>query len=493
MSTSEYIPLPQQDSQKSHIPALEVERTGSYGRQFERIFTLMEIGGDALTLIFGMLLSLKLYYLSGPNYSGLSSIRAAVPWASLFALVGLLMLDRAGAYRLGNSLLRIRETEHALRASVYSFLVALPASLLTGHLVPRRFILIAIVVVPVLLTIEKQLGYSILNRLHTKGYGRQRVLIYGAGLVGKEIFSTLLRSPKLGLLPVAMVEETPTAISSNRMYASGYRHQHHIEVLPGPISADQIRAWDAEMVIVAQSYARTANIHHVLEEAAAANASVAFAPERYARDLRSLDYVDLDGLLLAFARPSNSRHFYELAKRCFDLTISGLLIVAFAPLFTLIAIAIKLDSSGPALFRQTRIGMRRKPFTMYKFRSMHTDHCGDAYSPVNGKDSRITHIGKWLRRSSLDELPQLFNVFKGDMSLVGPRPEMPFIVAKYSDLEVQRLNAKPGITGLWQLSADRRFLIHENIQYDLYYIETRGFFLDVAILLHTVFFAMHGV
>jgi lipopolysaccharide/colanic/teichoic acid biosynthesis glycosyltransferase len=108
-------------------------------------------------------------------------------------------------------------------------------------------------------------------------------------------------------------------------------------------------------------------------------------------------------------------------------------------------------------------------------------------------DERITRVGRLLRKVSLDELPQLINVLAGDMSLVGPRPEMPFLVDQYNSFQRQRLEVIPGITGLWQLSADRAFHIHENIQYDMYYIRNRGFFLDLAILLHTVIFAVRGI
>src|SRR5581483_11136355 len=108
------------------------------------------------------------------------------------------------------------------------------------------------------------------------------------------------------------------------------------------------------------------------------------------------------------------------------------------------------------------------------------------YSPTDRHDTRITRFGRFLRRTSLDELPQLLNVLQGNMSLVGPRPEMPFIVEKYLPIHRQRLRVKPGLTGLWQISADRSFLIHENIEYDLYYIKNRIFFMALAILLHTV-------
>jgi lipopolysaccharide/colanic/teichoic acid biosynthesis glycosyltransferase len=124
---------------------------------------------------------------------------------------------------------------------------------------------------------------------------------------------------------------------------------------------------------------------------------------------------------------------------------------------------------------------------------MYTDASGSDYSPQTQNDPRITRFGRFLRRTSLDELPQLLNVLQGSMSLVGPRPEMPFIVNEYGDKERQRLQVKPGLTGLWQLSGDRAFLIHENIEYDLYYIQHRNLFMDLAVLLHTSIFAMRGI
>jgi lipopolysaccharide/colanic/teichoic acid biosynthesis glycosyltransferase len=130
---------------------------------------------------------------------------------------------------------------------------------------------------------------------------------------------------------------------------------------------------------------------------------------------------------------------------------------------------------------------------MYKFRSMYTTAPKYGRSPENSRDPRITLAGRFLRKTSLDELPQLLNVLEGDMALVGPRPEMPYIVDQYTPYEAQRLSVLPGITGFWQLSADRKFVIHESLEYDLYYIEHRGVFLDLAVMLHTLIFAMKGI
>jgi lipopolysaccharide/colanic/teichoic acid biosynthesis glycosyltransferase len=115
------------------------------------------------------------------------------------------------------------------------------------------------------------------------------------------------------------------------------------------------------------------------------------------------------------------------------------------------------------------------------------------WTPTTLNDNRITRFGKFLRRTSLDELPQFWNVLKGAMSIVGPRPEMPFIVEMYTPLQRDRLEAKPGITGLWQISADRGKQIHDNIEYDLYYIENCGFILDLVIVIRTVYFAIRGI
>jgi lipopolysaccharide/colanic/teichoic acid biosynthesis glycosyltransferase len=202
--------------------------------------------------------------------------------------------------------------------------------------------------------------------------------------------------------------------------------------------------------------------------------------------------IEVDGLQLASPSEPATRWHYVLAKRVVDICLSSLLLVVFSPFLFLIGLMIWLGSPGPALFVQKRAGKNGELFNMYKFRSMYMGTPRYDVSPTQSSDPRITQLGRFLRRTSLDELPQLINVFLGDMSLVGPRPEMPFIVERYSDQHRRRLQVIPGITGLWQLSADRAFPIHENVEYDLYYIRNRTFFMDVAILLHTLLFAIGG-
>jgi lipopolysaccharide/colanic/teichoic acid biosynthesis glycosyltransferase len=198
---------------------------------------------------------------------------------------------------------------------------------------------------------------------------------------------------------------------------------------------------------------------------------------------------DNHGVLRPVRQHAASWH-YAIAKRALDLIVSSSLLVLLAPVFLLIGCLIRLDSPGPALFVQKRVGRNGKLFDIYKFRSMYTNACKYEPSPTTSFDPRITRLGRLLRRSCLDELPQLMNVLRGTMSLVGPRPEMPFIVRNYDSRQQQRLQAIPGITGMWQLSADRSLPIHENVEYDLYYIRNRALFMDIAILIHTLFYAI---
>jgi exopolysaccharide biosynthesis polyprenyl glycosylphosphotransferase len=180
-------------------------------------------------------------------------------------------------------------------------------------------------------------------------------------------------------------------------------------------------------------------------------------------------------------------------KRTIDLVVGSCLLIAALPIGVLIAAVIKCDSRGPIFFHQDRIGRDGRPFDLLKFRTMHTWSPKYHRSPTTDCDPRITRVGRFLRRLSVDELPQLLNVLKGDMSLVGPRPEMPFIVDQYNDAAWARLAVRPGITGLWQISRARSLPIHHNLQYDLFYIERQNIFLDAAILIRTFGAVVRGI
>jgi lipopolysaccharide/colanic/teichoic acid biosynthesis glycosyltransferase len=202
-------------------------------------------------------------------------------------------------------------------------------------------------------------------------------------------------------------------------------------------------------------------------------------------------------LALALALPTGSARRVPLWKRLLDITLACALLAALWPLLLLIAAAVRLSSPGPVFFVQTRIGLGGAPFPMIKFRSMHADAERRraevaALSDRDGicvkvrKDPRITPVGRLLRRSSLDELPQLFNVLAGDMSLVGPRPALPEEVALYPPEAHRRHTVLPGITGLWQVSGRADIGFSDMIALDLDYAQRASVTFDLTILFRTV-------
>jgi exopolysaccharide biosynthesis polyprenyl glycosylphosphotransferase len=460
--------------------------------RFQSVLTALEAFGDFVSVITAVMCSYAIYYFLGLGRQIHYPRSAVFGVSATFAAVIVLMLDRAGAYSRGTSLLRVRETEHVLRVSVQALGFILGVSFFTSFLFSRWLLIIAFVLVPVFLFFQKHLVYALVQHLHGKGYGIERVLIYGSGSTGRRVYSVLTRSPKLGLEPVALVDDNSSKAGS-AISELGYENRRFASVRCGPLTRSLVMECAADLVVIAIPSLEHDKFQQAVEESLAANARVSFVPSHFHHSDPCVGFQDLDGVLLASFNRNPRRFAYEWTKRIVDFGGAAILLVVGFPLLLLLAILIKLDSKGPALFRQERVGLDGRRFRMFKFRTMYTSASAYSYSPRESNDHRITRLGRFLRRTSLDELPQLLNVLVGNMSLVGPRPEMPFIVATYNEHHSQRLHVKPGITGLWQLSGDRNYLIHENIEYDLYYIQHRNLFMDLAILLHTTIFAMRGI
>lgn len=448
------------------------------------LLAISEIAADFLTCIVGMFAA---FCIGTPAQYSVREIAAVCIG---FSILSVLLLHRSGGYRGGGSLLQIRETERAIRVPVQALLVMLPFSLLLDLRLSTKVLLIALVVIPLLLAAQKHGFVAFVRTLRERGRGTERAVVYNVGATGKRILPALSHSARLGLYPVAVVDDDP-ALNGKSMPEMGYSRRRSVPVQCGPVTSTLLQSYQCSTLVVALPNLSSEKLCSAVDAARQAGVRIAFLSATELTEQQWTEAIDVDGLSLTPMLESFERWHYLVAKRLTDLILSSLLLVLLAPLFLLIALLIRLDSPGPAFFSQERVGRRGELFRMYKFRSMQVGSRPYSFSPATPLDPRITRIGRVLRRTSLDELPQLANVLLGQMSLVGPRPEMPFIVNGYTSEQRQRLQVTPGITGLWQLSADRAFLIHENIQYDLYYIRNRGFFMDLAILMHT-FFAMRG-
>jgi exopolysaccharide biosynthesis polyprenyl glycosylphosphotransferase len=486
---------PEETSHDSRAVDLRLVEWGSRrttAARFRRVVVYCEVLADLLTIASAITLSFFAYHSLGLGRRAHYSAHSILGVALAFSIVMVLMMDRAGAYTIANSLLRVRETEHVLRVSAQAFLFVMAVSFLSTFLFSRWILVLSLALVPLALFVQKNLTYLLIRALHKRGYGIDRALIYGSGSTGRRIFSALRRSPKLGLDPIAFVDDD-SAKTGGVIFEMGYEPRRSAPVVRGPINSQLISSQGADLVIIAIPSISPELFQSAVEETFKANARVSFVPSQFLPSDSGIVYQDFDGLLLASLDNSAQRFGYETAKRLVDFVGSLVVLVLGSPLLLLLAILIRIDSAGPVLFEQERVGRNGRLFRMFKFRTMHVSADPYEFSPQMPTDPRITRLGRLLRRTSLDELPQLFNVLQGSMSLVGPRPEMPFIVAKYTQHHKQRLQVKPGLTGLWQLSGDRNYLIHENIEYDLYYIQHRNFFMDLAILLHTAIFAMRGI
>lgn len=215
----------------------------------------------------------------------------------------------------------------------------------------------------------------------------------------------------------------------------------------------------------------------------------------------SIDMVN--GIPILNINPGPDDLFALFIKRCIDIVIAGALLILILPFLLIVALAIKFDSTGPAIFVQERVGCNNRRFNLLKFRTMVSN--ADAlqatlkkYNEMEGpvfkmrNDPRVTRIGKYLRRFSVDELPQLINVLKGEMSLVGPRPPIPGEVKEYSWKQKRRLSVKPGITGLWQVNGRNTIPFNQWVEMDLKYIDNWSLGTDIKILLRTIYAALAG-
>ena len=458
-------------------------------RLFCDVLTRVEIAADFLTCAAGMFaayaLNVSLQF--GRHFQ--FPVREAVAASMVVSLSSIFLLHWNGAYRGGGSLLQIHQTERAIRIPSLSVLLLIAFSLLLDLTISYATLLTALIVIPVLLILQKVIFFSVIRTVHFMGFGVDRAVIYGAGNAGKRIVSALFQSPRHGLLPVAVIDDH-SSLDEKAIFEMGYRRRRSVPVQRGPLTPELLEAAHCSVLIVALPNVSLERHNAAIYAAQQAGVRIAFLAGLELQEQLWTHSVDLDGFSLTTRVEPLTSWSYSIAKRVIDLIVSAFMMVLIAPLLFMIAFVIKLDSPGPALFVQKRVGKNGEVFNIYKFRSMFADVPRYDISPATSNDPRLTRIGRFIRQTSLDELPQLMNVFLGNMSLVGPRPEMSFIVQNYTPEQRQRLEVLPGITGLWQLSADRASQIHENIQYDLYYIRNRGIFMDIAILVHTLFFAI---
>ena len=332
---------------------------------------------------------------------------------------------------------------------------------------------------------------SIQRNLLIKGVGRRNTLVVGFNPKAHEIYDQIIHSPGLGLDIVGFIAINPDNVGKNHR---GINAIGSIEKLISFV--DDV---DAKEVIIALEKEDHNLLVDIISQLENKNVGLKIVPDLYEILSGQAKTAQIYGVPLIDIMPELMPEWEKRLKRLLDILISLLILIVSLPVILIFSIAIKIDSNGTVFFKQERIGMNNKIFKIIKFRSMYKDaekHTGPVWSQKN--DPRVTRVGRILRRLRIDEIPQMYNVLKGEMSLVGPRPERPFFVEKLST-EIpyykRRLKVRPGITGWAQVKHKYDESIEDvkiKLRYDLFYIENMSLRMDIKIMIRTMYVVLFG-
>lgn len=460
-----------------------------------RWLMIAQMGADALLINIAIALA---WYI---RYELLDAVQLGEgffpqPYSAYIPLASGLTLLLLGIYRLEGLYFPARgrtfldEVYALINGATTAILLTMAITFFVRPLVYSRAVYVfSAILIVVLLSILRGIERFIRARLRQRGIAVDRVLIVGAGEVGRALMRNIVAQPDLAYQVVGFVDDDP---------GRGHTDIGRFKALGGTENlSNLLSAFAVDEVIVTLPWTAREKIIAIMELCQRARVNAKIVPDLFQLSLSRVAIDDVGGVPLIGIREVRIGTLNSVAKRLIDLVGSALLIILLLPIFALIALVIRLDSPGPTIFAQKRVGRGGRPFTAYKFRSMRvgadqeqaqlTD-LNEASAPLFKirNDPRRTRLGRWIRRLSLDELPQLFNVLVGDMSLVGPRPPLEAEVQQYQDWHKRRLEVSPGVTGLSQVSGRSELTFDEMVMLDIYYIENWSPWLDLWILLKTI-------
>jgi len=419
-----------------------------------------------------------------------------IPFAAVLTVLLLATFRLEGVYdqRRGTSLFDMLYS--LASGSTIGIMAMIVVTLFLRPLLYSRLIwLYADILIIVFLSASRIILTVTLTRLRARGVGVDRLLIVGVGEVGRTVMRTIVARPELGYRIVGFLDDNPEKGETD---IGPFRALGGLDKLTGVLQCEHVTE-----VVIALPWSNYRRILSLIAQCERAGVRARLVPDIFQLTLSRVDVDDLGGIPLIGVKPVTMRESVLAAKRAVDLILGGLLTVILLPLMGLIALAIRLDSPGPVLFKQTRVGKGGQEFECWKFRSMREGaeaekesllELNEATGPLFKikQDPRRTRVGRWLRRFSLDELPQLYNVLRGEMSLVGPRAPLPSEVAQFQEWHKQRLEAPQGLTGLAQVSGRSQLTFDETCLLDIFYIENHSLALDLRIMLRTVPYALFG-
>lgn len=361
---------------------------------------------------------------------------------------------------------------------------------------PSRAIYVYVLAIgTTLMLLHRALGEWWRLRLFARGVGMDRALIAGHSENARRLAQSLLGQARWGYRLVGFVANDTAVSQVNVATESGIRWTDRLGSTDD--LADLVAQHGIHEVFLIEADHTPAELDSMIESCRSMGVQFRMVPELLQISLDRVDIGEINGVPLIGVRDASIRGWNAMLKRLVDIVLSAAMLIVLAVPAAVLAIVIKRDSTGPVFYTQDRVGQYGAVFPMFKFRTMVTnadelrqevmdDVGGDSRLFKDRNDPRITRVGAWIRRYSIDEMPQIWNVFRGDMSFVGPRPPLPGEVAGYQAWHQQRLLVRPGMTGLWQVSGRSDLSFDQMVRLDLYYAENWSPWLDIKIMLRTI-------
>ncbi len=442
----------------------------------------------AFILAYWVRYDLQLFKAVDPAFA--VSLRVYWPFLLIYTLLLIAVYRQHGIYRITGPVSWFDEFYTIINGTATGTIITIVIIFLYRPTFYSRIIFIYASIFTVgLLGLSRLLKLLLLRYMHQYGAGIRWVIIIGAGEVGRTVMRTIVANPEHGWRIAGFLDDHPEKGNTDigRFKAFG-----EIANLGYVLQTETI-----DEVVIALPWEHHNKILSIMVYCERKNVRARIVPDLFQMTLHQMHIEQIAGIPMIGTRKISISGLNRIIKRALDLVISVTVLIVSLPLLGLIALMIKLESAGTVLFKQERIGKNGQRFIMYKFRSMvaEAEELKESLQELNEAngplfkiraDPRITRLGKWLRKLSLDELPQLYNVLRGEMSLIGPRPPLPEEVLQYQDWHKRRLDVAPGVTGLGQVSGRSELTFDEIALLDIYYIENWSLSLDIRILFQTI-------
>jgi len=449
--------------------------------RFQRFYTSIKVATDVVVLAIAFGLAYATRFQALVHEKSIPLFSETLVSLALVLIIFPVTFHQARLYATNRVRSHIEEVFEIFKAMITGTLIIVALTYFVRERYSRLTLAIFVMYAFVLVSGTRLLFRQTLNELRRRGYNLKSIILIGAGDLGQRVIDTIDKNRELGFRITGIITRHADKVGTT---VRGIPVIGHVSGVDAVLEGRQV-----DQVLIALPIEDAPLVKGLMEQLAQRTVDVKIVPDLYQYITICGGLEEFGGLPIISLQGGPLHGWNLVAKRLFDILVSVCALVLTGPLLLAIALLVKVTSRGPVLFRQERMGMDGKTFRMLKFRTMNTGAEASGVQMASRGDPRRTFIGMLLRRTSLDELPQFFNVLRGDMSLVGPRPERPVFIEEFKRQVPKyhlRHKVKAGMTGWAQINGLRgQTSIQKRIEYDLYYIENWSLVLDLKILVRT--------